>query len=116
MQFDSSGQTFGLGIEFGELISRSIEFSFGRCLTEHGSTPADLLAPPPGVRPRGLLLERMIGRKMTKSVAREVGKEGGTSESIIRIDSDRSGFREVQTAGGRRQAMIEKFVHGWRVL
>jgi len=39
---------------------------------------------------------------MTKSVAREAGKEGGTSESIIRIDSDRSGFRKAQYDG--RQA------------
>jgi len=53
---------------------------------------------------------------MTKSVAREVGNEGETSESIIRVDSIVPDFKRHSTAGGKRQAMIEKFVHGWRVL
>jgi hypothetical protein len=39
---------------------------------------------------------------MTKSVTREVGIEGENSDGIIRIDSDRSGFREAQYGG--RQA------------
>jgi hypothetical protein len=79
MEFDSSGQEFDLAWKHRRSAGA-----------------------PPSVPPRGLLLERMIGRKMTKSVAREVGNEGETSESIIRIDSDRSGFRKAQYAG--RQA------------
>jgi hypothetical protein len=99
MQFDSSSQEFDLGIEFGGLISRSVEFSFGRCLTEAWKHAGRSAGAPPSVRPRGLLLERMIGPKMTNSVTREVGIEGEKSESIIRIDSDRSGFREAQYGG-----------------
>ena len=40
---------------------------------------------------------------MTKSATREVGIEGEKSESIIRIGSDRSGFREARY-GGREAA------------
>ena len=38
-----------------------------------------------------------MGRKMTKSATREAGIEGEKSENIIRVGSDRSGFRTAET-------------------
>jgi hypothetical protein len=74
----------------------SVEVSFGRFFTAHGSIPirwgSAKFSSWRSTR------ERMIDRKVTSSAMTEVGIEGANSKrSITRVDSDLCGFRDAQS-------------------